>query len=297
MYEDGASSHRRGTGAENGTCTTLDDGGLFGVKLIKLWTWSVLGIACLHRYARRVDWENDANYTLIDFFKYDFHVVLLDLTFFFVVGRMHDSSCRGIDRIFPWGIMAALGATYPSVSNDLDFLKHSLSMYDIHCGWPAMLFAYAFCLSVASLALVIAVLRSHRKRLVLRSRIFEVASLFCLFVLPYATLSGNAFHMHHWFVMWWLGMQSNAPELWSRSFQAYALGSYINGIAVYGRDPILECEYAFYSSTSQRCSFMQCYESDHETADNGEAEYKEFIAADWRLCNAESLRRNETSVR
>ena len=85
-------------------------------------------------------------------------------------------------------------------------------------------------------------------------------------------------------------MQSNSPEWWARSFQAFALGSYINGVAVYGRDPILECKHAFYTSTNQGCAFMQCYVGENET------EYKEFITADWMACNAGSLGHNDNIV-
>ena len=84
-------------------------------------------------------------------------------------------------------------------------------------------------------------------------------------------------------------MISNAPEWWTRSFQAYCLGSYLNGIAVYGRDPILGCKYAFYQSTNMRCDYMQCYTAGAGNA-TGSEEYKDFLEPDWRLCNAASLR-------
>ncbi|KAL3807715.1 hypothetical protein ACHAXA_005728 [Cyclostephanos tholiformis] len=298
LLDDGACLHayRRGCRVEDSYGEGIDDGGLVAVKLVKFWTWSIIGILLLHPLARWMGWEIDENYTLRDFVRYDFHVVLLDLLFFFVVGRLHDASCRGIDCILPWGVFIALGAVYPSISNDFEFLRHSVSMYDINCGWPAILFVYAFFLLVLSFTFAVALARSHHRRMVLRSRIVEVIALFCLFILPYATLAGDSLHLHHWFVMWWLGMQSNSPEFWARSFQAYAIGSYINGIAVYGRDPILECKHAFYVSTSQHCAFMQCYESKHETEGDNKTEYKEFITADWRLCNAESLSRNESFV-
>ena len=264
------------------------DGGLVLIKLVKFWICTIGGILLLHPFARYMDWENDNTYSLKEFFMYDFHIVLLDMTFFFIVGRLHDPTCNGIDSIFPWAIFMMLGAVYPSVANYFVFLRHSVSMYDIHCGWPAALFVYAFVLLVGFITLIVAMLRSHHRRMVLRSRIAEVIVLLCLFFLPYAVLAGNALHLHHWFVMWWLGMLSNAPEWWARSFQAYALGSYINGIAVYGRDPILECKHAFYSSTSQKCAYMECYSENVDDSSN-ETEYKEFVTADWRLCNAESM--------
>ena len=267
-----------------------DDGGLVTVKLVKFLTWAVIGILIVHPLARWMGWEIDENYTLRDFIQYDFHVVLLDLLFFFVVGRLYNTSCRGVDSLFPWGVFVTLGAVFPSIANNFEFLRHSVSLYDIHCSWPAMLFIYAFFLLVMSITFIVALIRSHHRRVVLRSRMVEAMTLLCLFILPYAALASDSFHLHHWFIMWWLGMQSNAPEWWSRSFQAFALGSYINGIAVYGRDPVLECKHAFYVSTNQQCAFMQCYEGENET------EYKEFIGADWKLCNAESLRNNETFV-
>lgn len=270
-----------------GDSSGVDDGGLVTVKLVKFWTWAVIGILLVHPLARWMGWEIDENYTLRDFIQYDFHVVLLDLLFFFIVGRLYNTSCRGVDSLFPWGVFVALGAVFPSIANDFDFLRHSVSLYDIHCGWPTILFMYAFFLLVMSITFIVALIRSHHRRVVLRSRMVEAMTLFCLFILPYVALASDSFHLHHWFIMWWLGMQSNAPEWWARSFQAFAIGSYINGIAVYGRDPILECKHAFYVSTNQQCAFMQCYEGENET------EYKDFISADWRLCNAESLRHNE----
>jgi hypothetical protein len=64
--------------------------------------------------------------------------VLLDLLFFFFVGRLYNPSCRGIDRLFPWGIFMGFGAVYPSIANYFEFLRHSISMYEIHCRWPAV---------------------------------------------------------------------------------------------------------------------------------------------------------------
>jgi hypothetical protein len=265
-----------------------DDGGLVVIKLVKFVICTISGILLLHPFARYMGWENDDTYTLNEFFMYDFHSVLLDMTFFFIIGRLYDPTCNGIDTIFPWILFMTLGAVYPSIANYFVFLRHSISMYDIHCGWPAILFIYAFVLLVGSITLIVAILRSHHRRMVLRSRMVEVIVLFCLFFLPYVVLAGNSLHLHHWFIMWWLGMLSNAPEWWARSFQAYALGSYINGIAVYGRDPLLECKHAFYSSTSQQCAYMECYSENIDDSTNG-TEYKEFITADWRLCNAESI--------
>ena len=218
------------------------------------------------------------------FYLYDLPSVILDLLFFYFVGRLYQPHSPGIDVLFPWGIFIFLGSIYHSVaSNYFEFLKHSLSMYEIMCDWPVILFIYAFALLAIALVLVVAHIRSHWHRGVLISRLMEGAALFCIFMLPY--FSNDNFHLHHWYGMWWLGMQSNAPEWWSRSFMAYCLGSYINGIAVWGRDPILGCNYAFYLSTNMECSFMACYE---KMASNETELYKPFVAPNWRTCNADA---------
>ncbi|KAL7552118.1 hypothetical protein ACHAWF_015330 [Thalassiosira exigua] len=261
----------------------IDDGGMALVKLFKFLVLSILGIMIVHPLVRWMDWEVDPNFTIRDFLQYDFTTVLLDLLFFFVVGRLHSDSCCGIDAIFPWGFFITVGAIYPSITSDIEFMKHSVSMYEIMCRWPTLLFIYAFVLVAGAVIFIWVLMRSHHRRKVLISRIFEATTLLCLFILPFAT--DNSFHLHHWYAMWLIGMQSNAPEWWARAFQAYCLGSYLNGIAVYGRDPVLGCEYAFYRSTDISCEFMQCFKKE-VPSNQTETEYKAFVPSDWRTCNS-----------
>ncbi|KAL7441140.1 hypothetical protein ACHAXM_010308 [Skeletonema potamos] len=261
----------------------VDDGGITLIKLVKLWLVIIIGILIIHPFARWIKWEIDDSYTITDFVRYDFTTVLFDMLFFFVVGRMYDSRVD-IDKLFLWGMFIALGCIYPSIANDFAFLRHSLSMYDMMCNWPMILFAYVVTLLVLAVLLVGGLLRSHYRRMVMISRCIESVMLACIFILPVA--SNSNFHLHHWFGMWFVGMQANAPEWWSRAFQAYCLGSYINGIAVYGRDPILGCNLAFYRSTNANCPYMSCYE---EAGGNGTHHYKSFVYPDWRTCNATGI--------
>ncbi|KAL7518265.1 hypothetical protein ACHAWX_003112 [Stephanocyclus meneghinianus] len=227
-----------------------EDGGVIMIKLVKLWTFSIVYILALHDVVRMTATEIDPNYSIEDFFLYDFSSVLQDLLFFFIVGRLY-SHPSGVDVLYPWGIFASLGAIYPSFIQDFEFLRHSLSLYDMMCNWPAFLFVYVAVLLILAVAL------------------------------------DSNFHLHHWYGMWFVGMIANAPEWWSRCLQAFCLGSYINGIAVYGRDPILGCKFAFYRSTNAECSFMQSYVngSDGESG-NQTGHYKDFVAPDWRNCDA-----------
>jgi hypothetical protein len=55
------------------------------------------------------------------------------------------------------------------------------------------------------------------------------------------------------FVGWLFGMHANFDVWWSRATMAYFFGMYVNGIAVYGRDPLLTCEYAYFVSKDQGC--------------------------------------------
>jgi hypothetical protein len=40
---------------------------------------------------------------------------------------------------------------------------------------------------------------------------------------------------------------------------AFLWGAYINGIAVYDRDPVLTCEYAYFLTVDQRCPYANCF--------------------------------------
>ena len=87
-------------------------------------------------------------------------------------------------------------------------------------------------------------------------------------------------------------MQCTTSEWWAGSFQAYALGSYINGITIYGRDPILGCQHLSYLSTNLGCDYIQSYMAkeviDAEVESEGEC--KEFLAANYRKCYAAEIR-------
>ena len=224
-------------------------------------------------------WEVDEDYSIGDFLQYDLAAVVLDLTFFFFAGRMHETA--GIDVAYPWALGISLGGVYPSLTNYLAFLEHSVSLYEIRCNWPLLLFVYVGALVALASIFAVKLVRSHRRRGVLLPRAVEAVAIAGVFLAPVA--SSDSFHLHHWFGMWILGMVSNAPETWCRLWQAYCLGAYVNGIAVYGRDFVLGCQYSFYQSTNQGCSYMECYVGENET------EYRPFVERDWRTCNEDEV--------
>ena len=71
---------------------------------------------------------------------------------------------------------------------------------------------------------------------------------------------------------------------------AWCWGMYINGIAVYGRDPILTCEYAYFLSMDNHCPYMKCYtEAMQHKNETGHSNVTEMIPVDWRNCTAEGF--------
>jgi hypothetical protein len=109
---------------------------------------------------------------------------------------------------------------------------------------------------------------------------------FSFFLFPLTT--SKYFHMHHWFAGWCFGMHCNFDVWWSRAIMAWCWGAYINGIATYGRDPALTCEYAYFLTVDQKCPYVQCYLEALLLPHNmtNVTHVKEMIAPDWRNCSA-----------
>jgi hypothetical protein len=87
-----------------------------------------------------------------------------------------------------------------------------------------------------------------------------------------------------------VGMHANLENWWSQMVQAFLWGQYLNGIAVWGRDPILTCAYGYFVSTNIHCAYMQCFydqhDDDDDTSGTNTTGYKPFVEADWRNCSA-----------
>jgi len=150
----------------------------------------------------------------------------------------------------------------------------------MHCWWPWEL--WIFGVAVVFLGTLLVLLHIHQlwkqDRLVVK--IVEIVVSLGLFVFPQCT--NPSFHFHHWFAGWLLGMHANLDTWWSRATMAWCWGQYINGIAVYGRDPTLTCAYGYFVGVDQGCSFLDCYvQSNPET---NVTEYRPLLQPDWRNC-------------
>jgi hypothetical protein len=84
---------------------------------------------------------------------------------------------------------------------------------------------------------------------------------------------------------WLIGMHANFDVWWSRLAMAWCWGMYMNGIAVYGRDPVLTCEYAYFVTLDNHCPFVSCYLEALKHPEN-HTDVKEMVAADWRNCSS-----------
>ena len=210
---------------------------------------------------------------------YDGQPILMDTMFFFVIGRLYEQ--RGIDHLAWLGVMLASGL-FTSMETIFPFLQHSVTLYSMHCLWPLELWVFA--IAIVALCGIVVVL--HVRYVLEHGRfgmkVMELVLTVVLFLLP--PMSSPYFHFHHWYAGWLVGMHCNFDTWWSRLTMAWCWGAYINGIAVYGRDPLLTCGYSFYLSYSLRCPYLQCYVD--EMRNHTHANITIMEAQDWRNCSA-----------
>lgn len=210
---------------------------------------------------------------------YDGQPILMDTMFFFVVARLYQQ--RGIDHL-AWLLTMIASGTFTSMETWFPFLQHSVTLYSMHCLWPWTLWIFAVTVVALCSILVFLHIRYLIDRNLLGIKIVEMSLCVIVFLLP--PLSSPYFHFHHWYAGWLVGMHANFDVWWSRLTMAWCWGAYINGIAVYGRDPLLTCGYAFYLSYSLQCPYLQCYIDAMENyTDSG---YKIMEAQDWWNCSA-----------
>lgn len=154
--------------------------------------------------------------------------------------------------------------------------------------WPWQLWAFVVFVVPLFIYLFLAhIIRAYRKH-VLLMKLAELSA--CLFFFVSPVIPSAYFHMHHWFVGWLLGMHANFDVWWSRAVMAWAWGTYINGVAVYGRDPVLTCEYAYFLTVDQHCPYINCYleaiANQHNATKNATHHVQEMITPDWRNCSS-----------
>jgi hypothetical protein len=259
--------------------------GSFTVKLLKFITMTFGAIALVHVIVEKVFSDRDKSLKLWHIWVFDGNLIVMDSVVFFLVGRLWKQ--RGIDRL-GWILPVILSNAYFESQNFFPWLQHSVTLFQMHCVWPWKLWVFVIILIPTIGSLVLChVVRAYRKRILLM-KLVELSICAFLFVAPLAP--SDYFHLHHWFAGWLLGMHCNFDVWWSRFAMAWCWGMYINGIAVYGRDPVLTCEYAYFLSLDQKCPYTQCYlEALKEQAEhphNATHTVHEMAPSDWRNCSA-----------
>jgi len=248
-------------------------------KLLKFLCWTFVSIALVHVIVANLFEDRDRVLKLIHIWRYETDLIVRDCFVFFVVGRLWEKP--GIDHL-AWMGTAALANLYFESQNFVWFLQHSVTLFQMHCIWPWELWIFALLLVVAAVGLVIAhALKAWRDRCI-GTKLTELALCVLFFMAPMIT--SDYFHMHHWYAGWLMGMQFNYDVWWSRLAMAWCWGMYVNGIAVYGRDPVLTCEYAYFLTVDNACPYISCYIEGLADANN--TSVKEMVPVDWRNCSA-----------
>lgn len=206
----------------------------------------------------------------------------MDATVFFLVGRLYKQT--GVDRL-EFLVFALLANLYSSYITSFSFLQHSFTLYEMHCRWPWSLWLFVCLAAILVTGIILLHVRRAVQEGVFIQKLLELAICVSLFLLP--LLSSPYFHFHHWFAGWLIGMHCNFDVFWSRATMAWAWGCYINGIAVYGRDPTLTCGYGLYLSSSQHCPYLKCYVEAIRHPGN-HTDVIPMVAPDWRNCSADT---------
>lgn len=251
--------------------------GSFSVKLIKFTVLTYLWIVAWYYIVRLVGWENDGTLKLSDMWRYEVNLIFTDIVVFFLVGRLF--SKVGVDNL-EWMVTVGASNFWSSYLTEISFLQHSATLYQMHCLWPWQLWVFVAC--VAPLVIWIALYHVH---LAFRQGVLvqKCVEMFCINLFLLGPFIGSGYlHLHHWFAGLLLGMHLNFDTRVSRIAMAWCWGSYINGIAVYGRDPVLTCAYALFMAKTQRCPFVQCY---IDGVHNETHPIEEMHNADWRNCS------------
>jgi hypothetical protein len=286
----------------------------FAIKLLKFIVFTFLAIGFLHwLIVVSSSKDRDLHLKFWELWVYNGNLITSDCIVFFLVGRLWKQ--RGIDHL-AWIGMVLLANLYFESQQYVSFLQHSLTLYEMSCGmsyifcgsyltifqacqeylttstcfsfslvWPWQLWVFfAVVLPVCISVVIFHILRAYRTRVwVMKLVEVSVALLFY-----FAPLVGSPyFHAHHWYVGWLVGMHCNFDVWWSRACMAFLWGSYINGIAVYGRDPVLTCKYAYFLTVDQNCPYVNCFLEALANSPTATHDTPPMNPSDWRNCSAD----------
>ena len=220
------------------------------VKFLKLVVAAVLvTVATRELSCALPGWSCVKNYGPAEYFEYYWSAQCCDLLVLFFVGRVYER--RGADTPL-FLVMCLLGALFPSAQETIPFMRVSLSLYAIHCQWQMATWIW-----VIAEVLIVLVIAAKHVRYAISNRLalvwgLETCALVSVLIGP--NVADTAFHFHHWIFAWILAMVARFEPLWSVATQAFFIGYYLNGIAIYGRHPVLACKEVYFLSDQQGCT-------------------------------------------
>jgi hypothetical protein len=165
--------------------------GSFTIKFLKFIFLTAFGISSVHWIVRWLDWERDVNYTMNELVVYEGNFILLDMLFFFVVGRLYEQ--RGVDHL-AWFVTVLAGSFYASVLSNFEFLQHSASLYEIHCKWPWQLFIFVIIVVPLCITLAIKHVQYAIQNKFFVMKLIEIVFTVLFFLMP---IMGNPFFHFH----------------------------------------------------------------------------------------------------
>ncbi|GFH61622.1 hypothetical protein CTEN210_18098 [Chaetoceros tenuissimus] len=218
------------------------------VRLLKFIVMTFVSMLIMHAIVRALDWEHDVYYSIRDFFHYDFGTAILYTTVLGIIGRVHDK--KGVDRL-SFFLPLLIGSILTSASTNIEFLRNSITFYNVSCTWPWTLFVFA-----AIILLLLGWISFLHIRNTIRDQswsrqLVEILLIVLFFILP-KVLHGH-FHLHHYYSFWMLGMIFNRQEWYDQLMFAICVGQFVNGISVYGIDPVHTCRHVLHASISNHC--------------------------------------------
>jgi Ca2+/Na+ antiporter len=170
--------------------------GSLPIKLLKFIGLTFAMIAMVHwfvRTSKHFSSDRDRNLKFWQIWVFEGNFIVSDCIIFFVVGRLWRQ--RGIDHL-AWIVSAILCNVYFESQHFFSWLRHSVTLYEMHCIWPWQLWVFASLLVPLIGGIVfLHAIKAYQDR-ILYIKFLELA-FFGLFYLG-PTISSPYFHFHHW---------------------------------------------------------------------------------------------------
>ncbi|OEU18243.1 hypothetical protein FRACYDRAFT_183513 [Fragilariopsis cylindrus CCMP1102] len=246
-------------------------------KLLKFYIITFSMILFMFYYVRITKDTYDDTYSIRNMIMYDSKDISLDILSFYIVGRLYNQhSIDTMEFIVPTlgvSIFQSWGASH------LTNLVHSITPQEMKCDWGSSMYILIFGVCLPFLLLIVGfhIYESKRQQISLQ-KLMEFTLTLLIFLFPY--IGNQFFHLHHWYYGWMFGMHCNVSGFlrgvsnsrnyssssqhtsysndiwWSRLCMSLFWGIYINGISIFGRDPIMTCDITLYQSQNQFCPYI-----------------------------------------